>query len=62
MSSGREPWPPKMDASVEDRGSPGGPATPANSRYATHRVKAGIVHLALERGASGSGGGGGETN
>jgi len=59
-----------MDASVEDRGSPGGPpppATPANSRYATHRVKAGIVHLALERGASGGGGsggggGGGETN
>jgi len=59
-----------MDASVEDRGSPGGPppppATPANSRYAMHRVKAGIVHLALERGASASGsggsGGGGETN
>jgi len=51
-----------MDASVEDRGSPGGRPPPANSRYAMHRVKAGIVHLALERGASGGGGGGGETN
>jgi len=47
----REPWPPKMKASITE---PSPPTPPTSSRYTTHHVKAGIVQLVLERGSPGS--------